>query len=431
MNQIEDIIQIVLSNFTDKYLNKKNTLHNLTNISHRVINDLYKIIIRNLLERKYESIAELIKPLSDIYVGLNIPYEEFKNELIFLQRSLFKAVLEKNDSKRALELLNIFDDIDLFVTQEFLNKHLNNIIDNNNLKLKTIETSIQDAMLKYYEAHVKWVNDLALSILHADISLLPEMCHNSCEFGIWLDSDDSREVITNTNDYLNMYDIHKKLHHIAQEIKPLLSQKSNHTHSFLTYISKAEDISRTIGMKLSTLSNEITKEQATKDPLTGVLNRELLSKLFEKELDLHATTNSSVLFAVCDLDHFKNVNDTYGHIAGDKVLQAFASLLKEQLRATDIIIRYGGEEFIIMIPNANLFQGVQILDNLRKKLKKLTIYYEEHKIRVTVSIGLVELKPNAQEIEKENIDDLLEATIKKADELLYNAKKNGRNRIEV
>jgi diguanylate cyclase (GGDEF)-like protein len=431
MVDIENIVSSVLNDFANQYLSKKNTLHNLTNMSNRVINDLYKVIINNILEKKYESISELIKPLSDIYVGLNIQYEEFKNELIFMQRSLFKVVLQKGDNQRALELLTLFDDIDSFVTQEFLNKHLNNIIENNNQRLNTIEIDIQDEMLLYYEAHIRWVNQLALSILKIDITIIPEVCPNSCTFGIWLNSDDSRNIISNTNDYLNMHEIHKKLHNIAQDIKPLLDQKDNHTHSFLAYVREAEEISKIIGLKLSNISNEITRKKSSLDTLTGVLNRELLNTLFSKQIDVHLATTNPMVFAICDLDHFKNINDKYGHIAGDKVLKAFASLLKEHLRSTDIIIRYGGEEFIVIIPNANLSQGKQILNNFMTKLHKEIIVYNDDEIQVTVSIGLIELQALTLDYKNFGIAKILEDTIAQADKLLYKAKENGRDRIEV
>jgi len=423
-------IQNIFKVFEEKYIQKNCTLYNLSDLSSQSLKDLFKTILMSIInESPINETKKLVKNLSDIYVQQNITYDILHNEFNFLQKSLLYIILEDKNNQKAMNLLKLFDEIDVLVNRTFLENYLKELLENNSLRLKTISSSVQDKMISFYEAHIKWVNQLTLSILNRNNTELPEMDHHACKFGKWLDSDDISDIITNMDDYLQLYEIHKTLHNIAQEVSALLSSNENHNHVLLTYAHKAENISKEIGLKLSTVSNEIMMQNATKDKLTGVLNRELLEQLFTKELELHASTNKSILFVVCDLDHFKIVNDTYGHVAGDKVLQSFANLLQKTLRATDIIIRYGGEEFILILPTANLLQGLQILNNLRKKFKKQVLIYDEHEISVTVSMGLIELKPQLKDNHNASVE--LENCIKKADELLYKAKNNGRDRIEV
>ena len=430
-DKVKDKIKLICKDFDDKYITKHKTLYNITKLSNKMIKDLYPEIIRlTVFKKDDKDINYLIKTLTEVYIKFNIPYDVLNKELAYLQRTLLYVLLESEDIPNALNVISIFEKMHIIVNKIFLDNYLKILLDNNELRLKTLHSNINDEMMFYYESHIKWVSSLALSILNRDVSLLPETNHEKCGFGKWLTTDNSKNIIHDKDDYRNLNLIHKKLHDISKIVSNLLKAKEIHTHEYLTYIYKAENISKDIGIKLSNISNQISMNKATKDPLTGVLNRELLEKLFTKEYELHATTETNMLFVICDLDHFKKVNDNYGHVAGDKVLKVFATLLQEQLRSTDIIIRYGGEEFILILPSVNLFQGAQILDQVRKKLKNKIIVYEEKEIQITVSMGVIELNPDIKETEID-INNKLEECIKQSDVLLYKAKNNGRNRIEV
>jgi diguanylate cyclase (GGDEF)-like protein len=118
-----------------------------------------------------------------------------------------------------------------------------------------------------------------------------------------------------------------------------------------------------------------------------------------------------------DIDHFKKVNDTYGHQAGDKILVKVCKITKFNLREVDILGRYGGEEFMVILPNNNIHNGYLVAERIRKSIEKQNHIKD---LKVTISGGIVELK-------EENGKELVE----KADNLLYKAKRNGRNRIEM
>lgn len=158
--------------------------------------------------------------------------------------------------------------------------------------------------------------------------------------------------------------------------------------------------------------------QATHDPLTGLLNRIALIRHTEHLEQLEKRPNTAVI--LLDLDHFKKINDQYGHSVGDQVLRLFASLLKTHTEPNEVIYRYGGEEFLIISTHTDRQQVIKRAEHIRQLTKKLQPYTLDKTVfEFTVSQGISLLRP------KESIQD----AIIRADERLYKAKKNGRNTI--
>lgn len=159
--------------------------------------------------------------------------------------------------------------------------------------------------------------------------------------------------------------------------------------------------------------------QATRDSLTGLLNRATILDFFEKELDRAARLQSNTGFLMIDVDHFKDINDTYGHLAGDKVLFEVANRLKNAVRSYDFVGRYGGDEFCAVLPNCQRHDLHARADLIRKALSEEPVWFENTKIRVTASIGSTVVKAHAWSTT---------TTIATADVALYRAKNLGRNR---
>jgi diguanylate cyclase (GGDEF)-like protein len=122
-----------------------------------------------------------------------------------------------------------------------------------------------------------------------------------------------------------------------------------------------------------------------------------------------------------DIDHFKQVNDTYGHAIGDKILSQVAQTLTEQLRTVDVLARYGGDEFIILLPQTNAQQARPLAERIRIGIENLRMEIENTTLSVTLSIGIAELQNDPS-------DENIEETVKHADKALYQAKQAGRNR---
>ena len=179
-----------------------------------------------------------------------------------------------------------------------------------------------------------------------------------------------------------------------------------------------EDLRQTL-TELSILSRQL-EHMALEDELTCLPNRRAGLTRFDQEWSRANRNKSSLLCMLLDIDHFKKVNDTYGHDAGDVVLQETARVMKEAIRDTDVICRYGGEEFLVICPEADLDMAMVIGDRIRQAVQNSHIKCGDLEINVTISIG-VALRTGSQDSPKD--------LIKESDEALYAAKENGRNKV--
>jgi len=162
-------------------------------------------------------------------------------------------------------------------------------------------------------------------------------------------------------------------------------------------------------------SKELLRISIT-DPLTGIYNRAKFNEEINKWIEFYNRYEGTLCLAMFDIDNFKRVNDSYGHLVGDRVLQGIASTIKKGIRSTDVFARWGGEEFIILFPNTKIHDAGEITELMRSCIENSR--YDEVE-RITCSFGLVELRKN------ENPDDIL----MRADSLLYEAKIYGKNTV--
>ena len=166
--------------------------------------------------------------------------------------------------------------------------------------------------------------------------------------------------------------------------------------------------------------NSMLREQVKRDSMTNLYNHQRFRELLQQELSRSERYGHPVSVIFADIDHFKSINDTYGHLAGDKVIVTIAGCLKNELRDSDQIARYGGEEFAIILPETEKKTAFEVAERLRKAIDALRIIYEDNYIQPSMSFGIASLTLG----EKVSYDDL----IKRADSALYQAKRQGRNR---
>lgn len=160
---------------------------------------------------------------------------------------------------------------------------------------------------------------------------------------------------------------------------------------------------------------------ATRDSLTGLVNRHHMQTLLDQEVQRSQRSGHSFCLCLLDIDHFKRINDEHGHAAGDEVLREFAALCLNTIRGTDVIARWGGEEFVLMLPDTRMPLALTGLERLRERVRMLKVSVAGSEIGVTVSAGLAQHKP----------DETLAQTLERADQLLYKAKHLGRNRVVI
>lgn len=164
---------------------------------------------------------------------------------------------------------------------------------------------------------------------------------------------------------------------------------------------------------------EQLREQAIRDPLTGCFNRRYLEESVQREFSRAEHEQNKVSLVMIDIDLFKNVNDTYGHDTGDRVLAELGKLMNQITRQEDIVCRYGGEEFLIVFPNTSLETAFLKIEDLRKQFAQLNIVYQQICIQCTFSAGVAFFPAHGKNAEE---------VLRSADLALYAAKANGRNR---
>jgi len=172
-------------------------------------------------------------------------------------------------------------------------------------------------------------------------------------------------------------------------------------------------------------ANEEIRVLSITDPLTGCFNRGYMTDRLPEEIERSRRYDHSLVVILCDIDHFKQLNDNYGHQTGDRVLTAFTQQIREMIRSNiDWVIRYGGEEFLVVLPETDFEGGCRTAERLRHTVASMELKVEKHGIKLTASFGVTGF-------DTETPDDKIssEAMIALADKCLYQAKEEGRNRV--
>jgi diguanylate cyclase len=210
---------------------------------------------------------------------------------------------------------------------------------------------------------------------------------------------------------------------IATEIKNHHQEDKEQQQNFQNRI--AEMVNKMIGLEIETenLKKElkVIHTQALHDTLTGLFNRNAYNQRLRDEFARYKRYDSPLTLAIWDIDNFKNINDTFGHNSGDKVLILTAKQLQEHTRDTDFIARFGGEEFVMLLPNTDKEAALFLAEQLRQLIETTGFNANGKAVPITISCGLTEI----------NKDDTDETLFERADKALYEAKHNGRNQCRT
>ncbi len=211
----------------------------------------------------------------------------------------------------------------------------------------------------------------------------------------------------------NLIEIRKHVEdykHAEEEKKDISSQ---------SYAKIIEELSRSQkeSEKLQAQLHE-SKIQLLRDPLTGIANRLAYDERIIVEYNRWKRTNSPLCLALWDLDHFKKINDRYGHGVGDRVLKLFADIIQSRIRKVDLFARVGGEEFTLLMPDTSIENAMNLNNKLRVMLEECNFHYEGRHCRITSSVGIAEFRRG----------DKAETVLERADKALYQSKNKGRNR---
>ena len=348
-------------------------------------------------EPTYSSVAEHIEStLLGLLSGLSLP-EHHRPQAEAMCRRLEKGL-------NWYELLPILDDLAVLMLaitdsgQHEFEAYLKQL----NERLESFQNNLQAAS----EGHAEGRS--AADDLHSQLREHVDGLQNSVQDAVDLNS--LKHLLENRLEgLLGTMDQHQQ-QRIARE-----QEVSAHLQGLAERIASMEQQAQGYREHL-----EEQRQKALIDPLTDLPNRAAWGERLQYEVDQWQKNGNPLLIAMLDLDHFKRINDGYGHLAGDKVLKIIATQLRKHLRPIDFIARFGGEEFVLLMPDTPLSAGLHLIEKLRAAIQACPFHFKGVPVTITTSIGVSAFRPG----------DRSDHVLKRADEALYRAKRRGRNCVE-
>ena len=284
------------------------------------------------------------------------------------------------------------------------------------------EKETEDILSQLHRAeknHIKWLAKLH-EYLICDAPLPNNVCesdaYHHCEFGCWY-YNEIPDAVKDTVEFQEIGEVHKEMHIAARLLLVAWQDTTRDELQEYQYFIKQQNRLMTL---IDRARDRLNVVLMSYDNLTGALRREAFMLLFEKTLQQSKRSQTQFCIVMLDLDYFKKINDTYGHLIGDKVLQQSALTISRCLRDYDSLCRYGGEEFILLLPDTTVDEAAAIIERIRKSVEHQTVITNENlEVKVTLSAGI-----SSVELDKD-----ISTNIDYADRELYRAKSEGRNRI--
>ncbi|PWC22113.1 GGDEF domain-containing protein [Brenneria roseae subsp. roseae] len=380
--------------------------------------------VASILSNTGEDLPALIehqKKIGQIHARIGIPVELVERGARRLKWTLYEDILPETGNDplcfEAMRFASISIDIAIeIMSRTYSQSHDRAAKNEESYRLFSILENAGMERERQNAALLNWENAFIFSVATgAPLASIPEL--SGSEFGLWFNHKGKSsfnnaqgikvisDLIVETDNYINHY----------SKVSPL--SPSNYSPLLKSVRSKIYKIN----MLLGSLFDDVQKLESGKDTLTLLLNRRFLPTILRHETALAMHSNSALTVTMIDIDHFKSINDTYGHATGDIVLKSIAEILYENTRNSDYIFRYGGEEFMVVLIETPKFAAYALIERLREKIQDHQIHLQNGKtITTTISAGIAVYSGHPD----------YECLIKSADDALYKAKANGRNRVE-
>lgn len=374
-----------------------------------------------------QSEAEAIEDYLDFCIHNDLPYLFVHSELSSIARELLGLLAAEGKCSTINYANTHFSDLESRIAEEYYKQFLRKLATKHHVRLSHLSHLIEKHLMIHYQHHLEWMLVLIAKLQGtAREGVHCELDHTQCSFGKWLHNP-SIPYLSNTSHFTDIQRLHISLHELASNVfLQYTSQKIDHK-SMIQLLQQLDYTSLEIGNEIAIINDMLIIGEYTKDPLTGLLGRRLFEKIVMGQIEIAKATESDCSMIMCDLDHFKEINDHFGHLSGDEVIKNFASLLQKSLRKSDFIFRFGGEEFLILLPSTNYKEAHQLAETICHKSAAQKISYDNNEITYTVSIGVCD-------VDTRDLSFVTKETIQKyvhtVDAKLYLAKQNGRNRVE-
>ncbi len=410
---IKKALDLYFENLKNEKLVKFLKNRSIDDLKEKKAQILFNIYKENIVS---EQIKKKLIELGKLHFDLGISYVDFLDAFDKIEYYINTILIQENKLNYYFFRKNteIFKKSKDYASLGYLEKYIQH--DKRTLQLLYEKEKETEIVKNFIISHILWL----LSILNSLESLkqINFISKRQCEFSWFLKSKEVIAVLSKKDLNLIEY-MHNIVHDNAEDIYIQLKNReySKLLNSYISFIRNSLAL-------LNLLASLAIQENVWKikiDPLTGLFNRRTMDEILEHNLRIAQIAEEPFTVAMIDIDNFKLVNDMYGHIVGDCVLKQVASLIKSNLRKSDFIFRYGGEEFLVFLPATKLEDAVNVMVKVRKNIEKTVFTCDNYHIKLTVSIGVESTIPDERTI----ITDI----IRKADEKLYEAKRTGKNKI--
>lgn len=380
--------------------------------------------IKHCLARALASSEEMqCNAMIEELAGEGTPFMLFSHQFGVLRNLLIKQALAQRTLLETRKIIALFEEMEEQFASVYLRVFLSRLGSRNHLRLSHIQALSDKNILIYFESHLEWVKQLVTAVATRDPLLMPELDPVCCQFGGWLNTEGSR-LIRDKSHIAQIRKLHEALHHVVLEVSGIM-QHRRASGPIYALLKKAETYSLELGNEISLLNSIVIMSVYNKDPLTGFLNRRFLDRVLINQMEIAKATESSFSIIMFDIDHFKKLNDKHGHNTGDRALEHIAGIVRETLRQSDLVFRFGGEEFLLVAPSTGNVQAHLLAEKLRQRIHDNPLPGETP-IAISASFGVSEITPASYAV----VDTaLVRDVIAECDGKLYAAKRRGRNRV--
>jgi diguanylate cyclase len=354
----------------------------------------------------------------------NVPFMIVAHELSHLRDLLIRLAAEDGNVDAVSAIMAFFDVLEDALAKIYLSGFLGALGHRNSVRLRHISALAEKNLLVHFEKHLDWLRQLTAAVSARDRLAMPEAHHERCEFGKWLHGEGAR-LVRDRSHYAHLVEIHAAMHHVVDEIEGMIGLTSDSLPLY-ALMKKAENYSLDLGNEISMLNSMVIMINYNKDPMTGALTRRSLERVMINQLEISRATETPFCLLMCDVDYFKQINDRHGHTAGDRAIVHFANALRGNLRQSDLMFRFGGDEFLLMLPSTGYQQGWEVAEKLRNAVAEQPVPANIEPLALRASFGLLEVSGSKTSfIDSELVSNL----IQECDRRLYLAKHRGRNQI--